>query len=367
MGWLERIRDVFGGGQQQPREDLEGYRRMGEEVFGVEVELANSENSRARAFLQTAKVFQVMGDALLRNTLLGEGQAAEAVPFVTQEQAESWYGRIPDLLVAARQEALVPGSAKLNLPIHMPSRVEAVGLCPVSHLAGMRRAADEVESLLRERLEHARMDVDQYKEVLLLYEEARTRRQAGDAIVGTLLNGRTVPPDSHEDAENQYWVTLSSYLLIAQGLEGPNVLNVQTQDGDESSKLDSADVWKVTSRYARRDIEHTGELSQAQSELTDFWRAHTVTKEEREYERTADQLLRQGVIREVGYWFTCPFAPVWRVMKGPVQIVGRVVQEGHVFVWDYGKLGEAGQFVTQSSFLHVQDREYTPGSNSQNP
>ncbi|RIV17323.1 hypothetical protein D2Q93_15500 [Alicyclobacillaceae bacterium I2511] len=365
MGWLDKLRDLFSGGPQQPREDLEGYRRVGEEVFGVEVELANSENSRAKAFLQAAKVFQVMGDALLRNVLPGVGKA-EPVPFVTQEQAESWFGRIPDLLVAARQEALIPESAKFQLPIRLSSRVEAVGLCPVSHLAGMRRAADEVESLLRERLEHARLEVEQYKDVLLLYEEARTRRQAGDAIVGSLLNGRTVPPDSHEDAENQYWVTISSYMLIAQGLVYPDVLKSQAREGVQHSKLDSADVWKVTSRYARRDIEQTAELSQAQSELADFWRAHTVTEEEREYEHTVEQLLRQSVIREVGYWFTRPFAPVWRVTEGPVQIVGRVIQEGHVFVWDYGKTGEAGQFVTQSSFLHVQDREYSAESNSQN-
>lgn len=224
MSFLDKLRDTLIGQRVCSPEHLAGYKRIGEQVYEVEVELADSQNSKATAIFQAAKCFQVMADALIRDAFPSGGNESKPVPVVTHEQAEAWYGRIPDLLVAVRQEAVFPGSAKITLPIRMGNRIELSGPCPVQHLAGMRRAADELESVFKERMDRIRLHGDKFKKVILFYEEARTRRQVGDAIVGSILRGQHVPAESHEEAEEQYWTTLSSYLLVAQGLEDPFIL-----------------------------------------------------------------------------------------------------------------------------------------------
>ncbi|KUO96154.1 hypothetical protein ATW55_05490 [Ferroacidibacillus organovorans] len=359
MGFLDRIRSSISGKRFDSPEHLEGYKRMGEEVFEVVVELADCPNLKARAIIQAARSLQVMADALLQDAYSSDAHQSLPVPMMTHEQAEAWYGKIPDLLVAARQEAAFEGSAKIPLPIRLGKRIESSGLCPVEHLAGMRRAADEMESMFKERMEHARLKSEVYKEEILLYEEARTRRGAGDATVGSILGGRHVPRSSHEEAETQYWNTLSSYLLIAQGLEDPLLLKSASPSGQYAySKLDANDVWKVTSPIAIREIRQDGEWDEAERDLEDHWRQHKITNVEREYVSNTEQLLSRGEIHEDGYWASCPFQAVYRVIKGPVHVLNHTIPTGHFFVWDYGEDGEPGRFITQASFGRADSRQY---------
>jgi len=206
-------------------EHLAGYKRIGEQVFEVEAELSESTNAKARALLQAAKSLQVMGDALLREV---EPRDKKSLHLATEthEQAEAWYGHIPDLLIGARKEAAFEGSSTFPLPFQLRSgrdMRDMQGTCPIEHLAGMRRAADEMEDLVKDKMAFARTQGETYKDVILLFEEARTRRGAGDAIVGSIMEGQRLPPQSHEDAEVYYRAVLSDYLLIAQALEDPSL------------------------------------------------------------------------------------------------------------------------------------------------
>ena len=351
MGIMERIHAAFSGERRCPPEHLAGYRRLGEQVYEIEVELAASDKPRVRAFVMAAKVLQTMADALLQNAY-----EDLPVPIVTHEQAEEWYSMLPDLMISARKEAISERSANTPLPVRLGRKIESHRACPVSHLAGMRRAADEVERLLSPQLDNARLDPEKNKNALLMYEEARTRRQIGDAIVGSITRGEHVAEESHEEAEEQYWATLSEYLLVSQGLAYPDCLthpSVQRQ-----CKLDQDDVWRITSDIAKREIRRSGEWWKAERDLAELWGLHRITQTEREYENTVEDLLHEHKVREDGYWACCPFQPVYKVISDPIQVIGHSVPTGHVFVWDYGEDGEPGEFITKASFAPASSRQY---------
>ncbi len=359
MTLFDRFRETFTGKRMCTLEHLSGYKRLGEQVFEVEVELVDTMNVRARVFLRAAKSLQVMGDALLRDAFPSEKRPSKPVPIVTHEQAEAWYERIPDLLIAARQESSFAGSSKIRVPILLGDREESSGTCPIEHLAGMRRAADEMENLVRDKIVFARTRADHYRRVILLYEEARTRRQSGDAIIGSIVGGQRVSSQSHEEAEEQYGSALTAYFLIAQALEDPTLLDQPPESvGKKKSRLDSRDLFKVTSRIALREIRQSGEYTRAQVDLAELWVKHTVTDVEREYERMVEELVAAGQIEEDGYWYCCPFQPVYKVIHGPVEVIGKFIPTGHVFVWDYGEDGAPGRFITQSTFGKADSRHY---------
>lgn len=353
MGLLERIHAAFSGERVCPPEHLAAYRRLGEQVFELEVELSHAEKPVVLALVSAAKVLHTMGDALLK-----DAYDDQPVPVVTHEQAEEWYGMIPDLMVAARQENVVDGGSRVRLPVRLGKKIESHRSCPVNHLAGMRRAADDVDRLLTPMLERARLEADKYKSALLLYEEARTRREIGDTLVGAISRGQYVPEESHEDAEEQYWSTLSAYLLTAQGLNYPECLNRQSLHQNRVSKLDLDDVWRVTSEIAKREIRNAGEWWKAERDLAELWESHRITDTERDYEYTVEDLVHEHKVREDGYWACCPFQPVYKVVSGPVEVVGHSVPMGHVLVWDYGEDGEPGRFIAQPSFTPADSRQY---------
>lgn len=353
MGVFERIHAAFTGERICPPEHLSSYRRIGEQVYELEVELSGSEKPVVQAIVKSAKVLQTIAD-----TLLQDAYDDRPIPIVTHEQAEEWYGMLPDLMVAARKENLIDGSSDLQLPIRLGKKIESHRTCPIDHLSGMRRAADEVERLMSTSIERAKQQSDRYKDALLLCEEARTRRRIGDAVVGAITNGQHVPAESHEEAEEQYWATLSAYLLVAQGLAYPECLTKQSVRLNRLSKLDSDDVWRITSDIAKREIRQDGEWWKAERDLAELWALHRITETEREYEITVEDLVHEHKIREDGYWACCPFQPVYKVISSPVLIAGYTVPAGHVFVWNYGEDGEPGEFITKNSFAPASSREY---------
>lgn len=359
MALLDRFRGILFGQRTCTPEHLASYRRLGEQVFEVEVELAETSNIRARVLLRAAKSLQVMSDALLRDAFPSDKQPFQPIPVVTHEQAEAWYGRIPDLLIAARQEAAFGGSTKVQVPIQLGRQNESREVCPAQHLAGMRRAAENMESLVKDKMGYIRTMGDKYKGVILLYEEARTRRQSGDAIVGSILSGQRMSSQSHEEGEEQYRLALSAYLLITQALEDPSLVNKSLYDETrKNSKLDARDLFKVTSHIAVREIRQSGEYAQAQVDLAELWVKHTVTEVEREYENTVDELAAAGLIEEDGYWYCCPFQPVYKVIHGPIEVIGHAIPTDHVFAWDYGEDGKPGRFITEASFGRADSRHY---------
>ncbi|WP_217595157.1 hypothetical protein [Cohnella sp. GbtcB17] len=368
MGLFSWIRESMTGEKVCPIEHLESYRRLGEQVYDLHVEMADCDRGRALAYMQAARSLQTMADALLGDALSGFGGQAKPVPVITHDQADVWYGKIPDLMIAARQEAAFERAARIELPIRLGPQLEGPSPCPVAHLTGLRRAAERMDEMTKAAVDAARSQGDRFKSVILSYEAARTRKQAGDAIVGSISSGRRVSEETHEDAEKQYWLALSDYLLVAQGLKAPEViqLDLLPASGDRSArlrrlcKLDSDDIWKVTSSTAKREIQRAGEWRQAVEDLQEHWSACLITEVEREYEITVEELLERNLIEENGYWYCCPFPSVYRVRNSTasVQVLGRTIPRGHVFVLEYGDDGAPSNFITAASFNSGADRKY---------
>ncbi|NBC70566.1 hypothetical protein [Paenibacillus sacheonensis] len=363
MGLMDWLREGITGQKICPIEHLEAYKRLGEQVYSLHVEFAGNDSPRALAFVQAARSLQTMADALIGDAFDGEGEP-KPVPIVTHDQADVWYGALPDIMVAARQEAAFANSARMALPVTLGKQIEGPQPCPEAHLAGLRRAAGDMEELLKLDVDLARGEGERFKEAILLYEEARTRRQAGDAIVGTITNGRRVSAESHEEAEEQYWIALSNFILIAQGLKAPELLKAaagsatRTGTALKPCKLDSRDIWKVTSELAIRDINRSGERAQAIEDLNEHWELFRETPVEREYETTVEELLAHGMIKEDSYWYCCPFPSVYRVLSPYVNVLGNHIPRSHVFVFEYGDDGEPGRFITQASFQPADSRKY---------
>lgn len=318
-------------------------------------ELANDPNPQVTLLVRIAEAFQIMGNALLLDVLPDHAPISTPVPEITHEQAEIWYGNIPDLLIAARKEAISPGSSKVLLPIQMGRRVESEHTCPLSHLAGLRRVADEMERLVAEEISRLRLDKDHYRETLLLYEEARTRRSTGDALVGSIMNGQPIPHETHEDAKEQYWKALSNYLLVVQGINDNSLLFALFS---LNSKLDANDVWKVTAQLALEDIRKSGEFESIRQELFEFWNAHVITDEERQYENTVERLLNVGVIQENGYWYRIPFQPVYVVVATRIEVHHKSIMKDHEFVWEYGHNEREEGFMTRAAFRYATERNH---------
>ena len=355
MGLFDRIRGVFTKPEVCPPEHLEGYRRIGDEVYAAKVELANETNPRVKLLVRITEVFQTMGNALLNDVLSDRAGASADVPEITHEQAETWYGHIPDLLIAARQEAIYPGSSQVLLPVQIGSPAESEQMCPLSHLAGLRRAASEMENLVAGDMVRVRLEKNAYRETLLLYEEARTRRSTADALVGSIMGGQQVPHETHEDAREQYWHALAGYLLVVQGVEDNTMLANLLWP---KSKLDSDDVWKVTAGLAVDDLRETDEFEGIQEALEAFWSTHEITDEERRYENAIENLLEKGIIRENGYWYKLPYQPVYVVTAARVEIHRQRIARGQEFVWDYSNHGEGQGFLTRSAFRYAEERSH---------
>lgn len=357
MGLFDRIRAAISGQKICPLEHLESYKRLGEQVYGLHVELAASPSERAQAYVQAARCFQIMADAMLGDAFSSMSGEPKPVPVVTHDQADEWYGCIPDLMIAARQEAAFAGAAKYQGPVTIGRQIEGPTPCSVEHLAGLRRAVHDMEEFVAATVSIAR-DNEKFIPAVLLYEEARTRKQAGDSIVGVITNGRRVSAESHEDAEKQYWMALSQYILVAQGLKDPSILPSHLGYNRKRCKLDKDDIWKVTAPQAIEAIRRSGEWEKAKHDLIEHWELHQITDEEREYETTVEALLQDGEIHIDSYWYCCPFPAVYKVDGQVVTVLGHRIPYGHSFVYEYGDDGAPGQFITQASFGNADGRKY---------
>ncbi|MFC3799253.1 hypothetical protein [Cohnella sp. GCM10012308] len=368
MGLFSWIRESMTGEKVCPIEHLESYKRLGEQVYDLHVELAGCDSQRALAYMQAARSLQTMADALIGDAFPSLGGQVKPVPVITHDQADIWYGKIPELMIAARQEAAFERSARIELPIRLGPQLEGPRPCPVAHLTGLRRAAERMDDMTKEAVDAARAQGERFKSVILLYEAARTRKQSGDAIVGSISSGRRVSEETHEDAEKQYWLALSDYLLIAQGLKAPDTVGHDRRPAPGNPapslqrlcKLDSDDIWKVTAVRAKDAISRAGEWQQAVDDLQEHWSACLITEVEREYEITVEELLERNLIEEDAYWYCCPFPAVYRVRNSTasVQVLGRTIPRGHVFVLEYGDDGAPSTFITAASFQSGAERKY---------
>lgn len=358
MDVFSKVRDVLTGNHTCPPEHLAAYQRIGEQVNVTEMDLQDAPSPRVQAILSAARALYIMANAMLGD--VGERDQPLHVAKESHEVAESWFAQLPDVLIAARQEAKFPGSASLRLPVQIGRKEETGRRCPLSHLDGMRRAASEVDDWLQPRLTKANESAGAHKDALLLYEAARVKRQSADAIIGRIAHGEHVSAESHEEAEALYWVALQDALMVAQAVADATISVTSTPQsiGFAAQPQDTSDPWRITSKRAIAEIRRDGEWDEADRDLREFWDSHHAMSQEREYERDVQGLLQRGDIVEDGYWFCCPFQSVFRVVRGTVHVAGYTVRQDHVFVWDYGEDGAPAQFISRSSFQKADSRHY---------
>ncbi|TMV50136.1 hypothetical protein FE783_11265 [Paenibacillus mesophilus] len=349
MGLLEWIRKTFTGDKNCPDEHLESYSKIGHQVFVVHAELDNCGNPLALAYLQAARSFQTMADALLGEGFPKSEGGAGPVPPITHELADEWYGKIPELLVAARQEAAFAHTVTYPLPVVLVSPGIGTGSVPDSHLAGLRRAASEMEKLVAHDVELARLDGDLYRAAILQYEAARTHKESGDALTGS-LPGKKIAEETIQNAAAHYWKALPHYMLVAQGLKAPHLLIQNPLLSLRKSKLDSKEVWRATASTKIEDFKENGCWEREIENLRAFWKDRPITQEEREYECTVEQLLSRGQISANGQWYKIPHPISYKVEQGPVTLFNKEIPIGHEFVYEYGKTGELSQFITMKKF-----------------
>lgn len=349
MGLLKWIREKFTGDDHCPDEHLESYRKIGHQVFVVHAELEDCGNPLALAYLQAARSFQTLADALLGEGFTKSEGGAGTVPPITHEQADEWYGRIPELLVAARQEAAFAHTVAYPLPVVLVSPEIGEASIPDSHLRGLRRAAAEMEKLVAHDLEPARLDGDLYRAAILLYEAARTHKESGDVLTGSLA-GRKISEETIRDAIAHYWKALTNYMLVAQGLKAPLLINQYPLLSLRRCKLDSKEVWRATDSAAIEHWKENGSWERESEKLRAFWEDRPIKQEEREYECIVEQLLTRGQIAVSGYWFKVPYPSTYNVENGPITLFNQLIPDGHEFVYEYGKKGEFNEFVTMKEF-----------------
>ncbi|MCD1259655.1 hypothetical protein B5M42_012510 [Paenibacillus athensensis] len=356
MGWMDWL---FGSQEEEyvcPVEKLESYRRLGEQVYRLREELSGSRQPRALAYMEAATALQKMADALLGEAFCGLDGQARAIPAISHRQADVWYETIPELVIAARQEAAFAGSSRLALPVKLDALLEEPGgRSPIEHIWGLRRAAEELERLVELDMGLIPPGTETFRSAILRYQEARTRKEAADAIAGIRSRERQMSAEAHEDAEAQYAQALSAYLLVVQGLKAPEALSQAAAKLNQPCKLDGDSIWKVTSRYAVSAIRRDGEWDQAEADLQEHWQEHVVTEEERAYEITVEAYLEREEIEEHGWWYCCPFPSIYKALR-PVQVLGRQIEPGEEFVYAYGDPGEPGGLIVERSFVPTEKK-----------
>jgi hypothetical protein len=94
----------------------------------------------------------------------------------------------------------------------------------------------------------------------------------------------------------------------------------------------------LTERATRYRLRSAGQEDQAERELAAFWdaRGWSLTDDERGYLDAVAQLVASGAVTYSGRGqVDRPFAPIYRVSSGAVQITGRTLRQGTLFTYNF--------------------------------
>lgn len=379
MGLFRNFAAMLKGEKLCDRAHLEGYRRIGAEVYNLHQEAERTAPSaKAKAYLAATEAVYTIAHNLLLDAQTDEGELVP-VPLLTHHQAEKMYELVPKLATAVRQELAFEGGAALPLPIRVTEPLSSELDCPPRHLIALKRAVQGLHDMAQVRVENARdaEDKERFREAILIFEEARTMKEAGDAIVGSITGPGMKSKDVHEDGEKYYWKAVERYVLVVQGLELPEAIEGELDRLRGTSRRASPgsarraangtavaprtlygdDPWRLTSRIARTEIRNDGETRVAERELIEFWEGRARDPQGEAYEADVAQLLSEGAIVEEAYWACCPFPSVYRVVRGPVTVLGREIPRGYMFTMEYNRDPAYNRFLARPSFRRA-DREY---------
>lgn len=328
---------------------LKRYSEVSQQVFVVLEELRSCRNPRAHAYAQAAQGLLTIADAVLGLRFANSNQDIRLTPQIRQ-LADAWYKQIPELVVAARQEAVLPCTAVHILPVELNVHKQLIsGNLTEAYLSGIRRAVFGINQLVAEKVARARAEPETFKATLLLNEAARTYKKSGDLLADS-TNDRRAPKESRHDALEHYWRALPRYFLVAQGLEDPELMNQFASFKFRPCKLDSDDPWKVTSPGKITTLREQGLYESTFERLKMYWEKRGFSDHERELEWLIELLELKGDIEQDGNWSDFPYPRVYEVVAEFVILDGQRIPEGYEFVYNYGEEGKPGRLQIAKQF-----------------
>ena len=309
------------------------------------------------------------------------------MPRVSHDQAMALLRQVGTYL-ALTSAALADPTRDLRqgLPIFLQPRIEADGPCPLAHLQGMLKAAQYLDNF-------AQVEVDRFAAAVAIAEtapgdakraaqhlkgqlaEARSHLATATGAVLPILNGQPVDQPTHEEAENNLWECLSTYVVLGQLVAIPELLDQPAASSPQQPRqrghtppppprgagprrISRSERWCLTDPAAHQRLRAEGRLGWAQDELEELWarKDDMLTAEEQQFLAETAALQRQGAISADSYLVECPYNPVWTARR-PVTILGRTLRAGSQFAYNHhgGKGGLITSFRSAPDFEECQD------------
>ncbi len=284
-----------------------------------------SHQRQAMALAWCARALTTIVDRMLT---ADEGhQGSGYLSVVTYVQVRELYVQVPRL-VGQAWEALANPSfrADRSLPLALGPRVPAEGTCPVSHLRGMKAAADELAALLDAREAEGDAIAQRRARAASAHTLATRSLDALDTGGGAL--------DAHDEAESRIWAALSQQYRLGQLLAMPALLEGAGMAGEdaEGRTIAPEDRWYLTNPEAREDLEGSEFGEQM---INAFWsvKGWQTTAIEERYLSQCAALLEANAIHVVSRWPSCPFDPVYQADE-LVSVLDTLVEPGRDFHLD---------------------------------
>lgn len=200
-------------------EDLRGQvdekRQAGEIAHPGKPWLTYAEIGHALAHFWVAQAFIVIGRSLKEVDDEIDPSTRGYMPMVSHHQAIALLRQANEQLASASAALYDPAyGGDRDLPVPLEPRVESEDRCPVGHLKGMLRAAEELDNL-------AHVEVETYaaaaqagappeiqttaRRLQAELAKAETDLKTAEFAVSPILNGESVDRETHEGAEDQLW------------------------------------------------------------------------------------------------------------------------------------------------------------------
>lgn len=354
--------------------------RIAEEMRqGIAPAEAYAKLGYALAFIRVARTYQVFVQQLLAADASFDLETEGFLPRVTYDQANALAHQIqPNLQMAVAALTDPDYQLEVALPLALGPRIEAEGVCPVTHLEGLIAAAREVREWAAgliaeytEAVERTTMASDSRasasasaspapasltEHIAALNSrlaQADTQLRFGVDLVGQVTQGR-VTPELHEQAETYLWQALGSYFLLNQAVALPDLLH----ESDVPAKSASArkphvyhdlpihpkELWRIAAPSARSELRGTEFGRDEMKEMCEKM-GGILSAGAQQYQHEVENAVRRGDAISVGAMANCPFEPLYRA-RTALTLAGAQVPATYEFHWNYhrGHIESAPRF-----------------------
>lgn len=354
--------------------------RIAEEMRqGIAPAEAYAKLGYALAFIRVARTYQVFVQQLLAADASFDLETEGFLPRVTYDQANALAHQIqPNLQMAVAALTDPDYQLEVALPLALGPRIEAEGVCPVTHLEGLIAAAREVREWAAgliaeytEAVERTTMASDSpasasasaspapaslTEHIAALNSrlaQADTQLRFGVDLVGQVTQGR-VTPELHEQAETYLWQALGSYFLLNQAVALPDLLH----ESDVPAKSASArkphvyhdlpihpkELWRIAAPSARSELRGTEFGRDEMKEMCEKM-GGILSAGAQQYQHEVENAVRRGDAISVGAMANCPFEPLYRA-RTALTLAGAQVPATYEFHWNYhrGHIESAPRF-----------------------